>query len=53
MIRSDDFHYFELSILDEKILMLLISPVIAGSVYSAEDWSKKPQSYVFLQNEEP
>ncbi|MFW1956421.1 hypothetical protein ACG91D_12660 [Acinetobacter guillouiae] len=37
----------------KKILMLLISPVIAGSVYSAEDWSKKPQSYVFLQNEEP
>lgn len=33
--------------------MLLISPVIAGSVYSAEDWSKKSQSYVFLQNEEP
>lgn len=33
--------------------MLLISPVIAGSVYSAEDWSKKHQSYVFLQNEEP
>ena len=37
----------------KKILMLLISPVIAGFVYSAEDWSKKPQSYVFLQNEEP
>ena len=37
----------------KKILMLLISPVIAGSVYSAEDWSKKSQSYVFLQNEEP
>lgn len=34
-----------------KLLTTLITSIIACSVYSAEDIFKKPQSYVFLQNE--
>ncbi|WP_151812261.1 hypothetical protein [Acinetobacter bereziniae] len=34
-----------------KLLTVLITSIIACSVYSAEDIFKKPQSYVFLQNE--
>lgn len=37
----------------KKILILLISTVISGSVYSADDLFNKPQSILILQNDEP
>lgn len=37
----------------KKRLILLISTVISGSVYSADDLFNKPQSIMILQNDEP
>ncbi|ENX34067.1 hypothetical protein F889_02731 [Acinetobacter colistiniresistens] len=37
----------------KKILILLISSLVCGSAYSADDLFKKPQSFLILKKEEP